>query len=243
VATECFSSIQGIALRVTRLNSCGGFISGSDCDFVVSEAYISIGLTPEFEEADEFIVKTADGALGVNELGQMSIKRYTLELAVCTVDTDLFNIISGVIPVLDFNGDTVGFEIDQSLNGRNGFALEWWTKLAGDDCVDPVTGEQRYIYWVLPWVKNGRVLDITVENGPMIWALIGDAVPSSSWGVGPYDVVAVDGLNTPGPLLAPMNCNEILHVQVTTVPPPTAECGCGALPDFGYIDEYVDIYE
>lgn len=241
MATECFQSIQGIALRVTRLDECGVPVNGSDCDFVVSEAFISIGLTPEFEEATEFLLKNAEGEFCLNELGQTQLKRYTLELGVCTVDTDLFNIISGVIPVFDFNGDTIGFEIDRSLSERNGFALEWWSKVPGD-CVDPETGETKYIYWLLPWVKNGRILDISVENGPMIWALIGDAVASSSWGVGPYDVVPQDSFNTPGKLLAPMNSGEIIHLQVTTIPPPTAECGCGALPDQGYQDLYVDIY-
>lgn len=240
MSTECFSSIQGIALRVTKLNYCGAPISGSGCDFVTTEAFISIGLTPEFEEADEYLLTTAGGELGLNELGQLQLKRYSLELAVCTADTDMFNIISGVTRIVDFNGDTVGFEIDQELSERNGFALEWWSKMAGDDCVDPITGEQRYIYWVLPWVKNGRILDITVENGPLIWALVGDAIQSSSWGVGPYDVVAQDISNTPGPLLVPM-CGEILHVQVTTIPPPLGDCGCGTSP--GCEDSYEDIYD
>lgn len=239
MATECISSIQGIALRVTRLDSCGAPFNGSDCDFVVSEAFLSIGLSPEFEEPDEFLVKTAHGSLCMNELGQIQLKRYTLELGVCTVDPDLFNIVSGVTAIMDFDGNTVGFEVDQDSSHNANFALEWWSRIPNDEC----TGEPRYVYWLLPWVKNGRILDFSVENGPMIWSLIGEAVASSGWGVGPYDVVPVDGVNTPGPLLDPMVQGQILHVQITTIPPPTENCGCGSLPNFGYEDLYEDIYD
>lgn len=226
MATRCFRSIQGLALRVTRLDPCCTPITGTTCDFVTSESFVTLNLTAEIEEPDEFIVKLANGKLCINETGCASLKRYNVELEICNADPDLFEIVSGVNTVTDFNGDVVGFQVDEDLGECNKFALEFWTKVIGDECVDPLTGEQQFLYWLLPCVSNGRVGDLTIENGPLTWTLTAEALPSAAWGVGPYDVVPINALNTPGPLLVPLGDETALHVQFTTIPPPTEQCGC-----------------
>lgn len=228
MATRCFRSIQGLALRVTRLDACCAVVAGA-CAFVVSESFVTLNLTAEIEEPDEFLVKLANGKLCINETGCASLKRYNVELNVCNADPDLFEIISGVNTVTDFQGDVVGFQVDQDLGECSKFALEFWTKVVGDECVDPVTGENQYLYWLLPCVSNGRIGDLTIENGPLTWTLTAEALPSSEWGVGPFNVVASDSDNTPSPLLAALGSETALHVQFTTIPPPTEACGCQSL--------------
>ena len=225
MATKCFKSIQGLALRVTRLDSCCVPVTGTSCDFVTSESFITLSLSAELEEPDEFIVKLANGKLCINEVGCATLKRYNLEIEVCNADPDLFEIVSGVNVIDDWNGDAVGFQIDSDLGECNKFALEWWTKVVGDACTDP-NGNQQYLYWLLPCVNNGRVGDLTFENGPLTWTLSGEGQPSSTWGRGPYNVVATNAENDAGPLRAPMGANVALHVQYTTIPPPVEVCGC-----------------
>lgn len=226
MATKCFRSIQGIALRVTRLDVCCTPSTGTACDFVTSESFITLNLSAEIEEPDEFIVKLANGKLCINSLGCATLKRYNVEIEICNADPDLFEVVSGVNTVFDYNGDAVGFQVDQDLGECNRFALEWWTKVVGDDCVDAGTGAASYLYWLLPCVSNGRVGDLTFENGPLTWTLTGEALPSSVWGVGPYNVVASDSENTPSPLLEPLGADTALHVQYSTLAPPTEICGC-----------------
>jgi hypothetical protein len=84
----------------------------------------------------------------------------------------------------------------------------------------------QYLYWLLPCLENGQIGDFTVENGPMNFTLTAQATPSSTWGVGPYDVVGQDIAGTPGPLLVAISDDVPLHAQLTVVPPPLAECGC-----------------
>jgi hypothetical protein len=228
VATRCFRSIQGLALRVTRLGACCEVATGT-CAFVTSESFVTLNLTAEIEEPDEFLVKLANGKLCINETGCATLKRYNVELNICNADPDLFEVVSGVNTVVDFNGDVVGFEVDENLGECNKFALEFWTKVIGDECVDPATGQNQYLYWLLPCVSNGRVGDLTIENGPLTWTLTAEAVPSSEWGQGPFDVVAQDSANTPGPLLVAIGSDTALHVQFTTIPPPTEFCGCQPL--------------
>lgn len=226
MATRCFRSIQGLALRVTRLDSCCKPVTGTTCDFATSESFVTLNLTAEIEEPDEFIVKLANGKLCINEVGCATLKRFNVEINVCNADPDLFQIVSGVNTVVDFQGTVVGFEIDQNLGSCNRFALEFWTKVIGDQCTDPVTGATQYLYWLLPCVSNGRIGDITIENGPLTWTLTGEAIPSSAWGRGPYNVVPTTVGNVAGRLLSPIGAETALHVQFTTIAPPVEVCGC-----------------
>lgn len=208
------------------MDDCCAPVTGGTCDFVVSESFVTLNLTAEIEEPDEFIVKLANGKLCINETGCASLKRYNVELEICNADPDLFEIVSGVNTVTDFQGDVVGFQVDENLGECNKFALEFWTKVIGDECVDPTTGEQQYLYWLLPCVSNGRIGDLTIENGPLTWTLTAEALPSSTWGIGPHNVVPQNAANDCGPLLNPLGEETALHVQFTTCPPPTEQCGC-----------------
>lgn len=213
--------------------------SGTPDSYVVSDSFINLSLTAELEEPDEFTVKLANGKLCINEIGVATLKRYTVEVSLCNADPDLFEIIGGVNKVLDFNGDVVGYEVDEDLAFGSKFSLEFWTRVPIDQC-DP-SGNNTYVYWLLPCLQNGRVGDITIENGPLEFTFTADALPSHAWGQGPYDVVAQDALNTPGPLLAPISLKTALHVQTTTIDPPcvstsnlvsgvTVDPDCGSQP-------------
>lgn len=225
LATQCFRSIQGIALRLTRLDSCCVPVTGTSCDFATSESFVTLTLTAQIENPDEFIVKLANGKLCIDELGCATLKRYDVKIDICNANPDLFEIVSGVTKVLDFQGNVVGFEVNEDLGNCGKFALEFWTKVVGD-CTDPVTGASEHLYWLLPCVSNGRLGDINIANGPLTWSLTAEALPSAAWGRGPYNVVASDAGNTPSPLLTPISPQTALHVQFTTIDPPTEVCGC-----------------
>lgn len=230
---SAFQSIQGLCLRVTRLDSCcRPPSSGTPNSFVVSDSFITLNLTAELEEPDEFTVKLASGKLCINEIGCATLKRYTVEVTLCNADPDLFEIMGGVTKVLDWNGDIVGYEIDQNLGQCGKFSMEFWTRVPQDQCA---TGAfTSYVYWLLPCLQNGRVGDVTIENGPLEFSFTADAIPSSAWGVGPFDVVAADALNNPTTLIAPIGCDTALHVETTTIAPPCEEdplCTSGVVED------------
>lgn len=241
MATKCFQSIQGLCIRVTRLDSCCNPPSaGTPNSFVVSDSFITLGLTAELEEPDEFTLKLANGKLCINEIGCATLKRYTVEISLCNADPDLFEIIGGITKVLDFNNDVVGYEIDQDLGQCGKFSLEFWTRVPVDQCLPGQ--DTSYVYWLLPCLQNGRVGDITIENGPLEFSFSADAIVSSTWAQGPYNVVPLSaGDDVGGSLLAPIGCNTALHVQLTTIAPPceanptcvtglAADTDCGAKP-------------
>jgi hypothetical protein len=198
-----------------------------ECSTVVSESYISLALTAEIEAADEFTVKMANGQLCLSETGSPTLKRYNVVATICRADPDLLNIFAGLNVVLDWDGNAVGIEVPTSLSDGAKFALEFWTRVPSDACA-PGSSVQ-YLYWLLPCLENGQIGDFTVENGPMNFTLTAQATPSSTWGVGPYDVVAQDIAGTPGPLLVAIPDDVPLHAQLTTIAPPVGQCGCQAL--------------
>jgi hypothetical protein len=215
--------LQGLALRATKLDACCNPVEG-ECSTVVSESYISLALTAEIEEADEFTVKVASGQLCLSETGAPTLKRYGVVATICRADPDLLNIVAGLNPVLDWEDNVVGFGVPTGLSDGSKFALEVWTRVPSNAC-EP-GAEVQYLYWLMPCLEDGRIGDFTIENGPLNFTLSANATASSTWGVGPYDVVAQDVTGTAGPLLLPMPDDVPLAVQLTTVPPPTEECGC-----------------
>lgn len=242
MATKCFQSIQGLCLRVTRLDTCCNPPSaGTLSSYVVSDSFITLGLTAELEEPDEFTLKLANGKLCINELGVATLKRYTVEMSLCNADPDLFEVMGGVTKVLDFAGDVVGYEVDQNLSNGGRFSLEFWTRVPTDQCLPGV--DEQYVYWLLPCLQNGRVGDITIENGPLEFSFSADAITSSVWAKGPYNVVPKTlGDDVGGKLTAAIGKNTALHVQLTTINPPCdldtgvtgafseADCGARTMP-------------
>lgn len=223
--TECIASIQGLALRATRLDSCCTPVEGA-CSTVVSESFVTIALTADIEAGDEFTVKLANGELCISEKGAPTLKRYNVAITVCQADPDLLDMVAGTNAVLDWEGNNVGFQIPTALADGSKFAFEVWTRVPGDSCAG---GVQQYLYWLLPCVENGQLTDFTIENGPLNFVLNAEAVVSSNWDTGPYDVVPTDIAGTPGPLLVAIPDDVPLHVQLTSVPPPTEVCGCQEL--------------
>lgn len=234
MANKCFQSIQGLCLRVTRLDSCcNPPTAGTPNSYVVSDSFITLSLKAELDQPDEFTVKLANGKLCINEIGCATLKRYTVEISLCNADPDLFEIIGGVTKVLSYNGDTIGYEIDQDLGQCGKFSLEFWTRVPTDQCV-PGTNK-NYVYWLLPCLQNGRIGDITIENGPLEFSFTSDAIVSSAWAKGPYNVVPRSlGDTIGGNLRTAIGCNTALHVQLTSIAPPcelAETCVTGAITD------------
>lgn len=227
--TQCFSAVQGVSLRVTRLDSCCNVVFGQ-CSTVVSESFVTFSATAEIEEPTEILVKTAAGRICINELGVATLKRYNVELEFCQANPDLFEIISGANPVLDFNGDVVGYSTDQNLGAGTKFALEIWSRVPADICENG--GFEQFVYYLFPCLTNGRLGDVTIEDGAVTFNLTAAAIHSDNWNTGPYEVVASDASNTPSQLLAAIPEDTGYYVQLTTIAPPTAneaDCGCQPL--------------
>ena len=66
MATQNYAaSVQGAAIRVTRLTSSGALATG-DLDSYTTSAFMRMSFTPEYEDGEEITEKAADGTVCVS---------------------------------------------------------------------------------------------------------------------------------------------------------------------------------
>jgi hypothetical protein len=228
MGSQCFSLVRGRALRVTKLDGCGRVLPGSRAQ-VTTEGFISVGLTANTEEGETISVTNAAGKVCILDEPSPSFTGYSIEVAFCGVDPELFSLMTGQNVVLNADGtDAIGFRMNSGVSlAGSGFALEMWSNVPVAAC--DASGGASYGYFLIPFVQGGVLGDFTVENGAINFTLSGaTSKDGNEWGVGTADVVR-DDTGTPSPLLEALDSKDHLHMQLTTVPPPTVTCGAVAL--------------
>lgn len=233
MASRTFPLVRGRKMRVTRLDGCGRPQYG-DCNQVVTEGFISAGLTANINEPEEITVTNANGQTCVRDAGCAEFTGYGIELSFCEVDPDLFAMLSGQDTVLDQNGQIVGFRMNKDRKACDaGVAIELWAGVPGEQCdaQSLADSEGNFGYILLPFVQGGVLGDFTIENAAITFSVTGAATKGgSTWGMGPYNVV-LNTSNQPGPLLKPIDSGDHLHVQYTQVTPPDNTDGCFPVMD------------
>lgn len=94
MAQDYASSIQGVACRVTRLQADGSLTTGANASYVM-QAFTRVSFTPEFEEGEDITEKSANGNVCVSFRTNDTLKRVTLELAICEPDPEFTEILAG----------------------------------------------------------------------------------------------------------------------------------------------------
>jgi len=175
MAQDYAASIAGVALRVTRLNADGTTATGAKSSYVMS-SFISVSFTPEYEEGDEFTQKDANGVVCVDYKAPDTLKRVTLELAVCNPDPELTELIAGGTVLTDGLDNVVGYAapLVGTDPNPNGASLEVWSRAIQNGKNAPVN---PYFKWVFPYVVLTPSGDRVIENGLM-------AQTFSGWGLG-----------------------------------------------------------
>jgi hypothetical protein len=223
-----FSLVRGRMLRVTKLDGCGRVALGP-ASVVTTEGFISVGLTPNNEEGETISVTNAAGKVCILDEPSPTFTGYSVEVAFCGVNPELFSLMTGQPVVMNAAGtEVVGLGVDSDVNvSKFGFAMEMWSNVPVAACDE--TGSASYGYFLLPFVKGGTLGGVTVENGAINFTLTGARTKDGNeWGVGPYDVVR-DEAGDAGPLNEALTSKRHLHLEVTTVEPPEAEDGAQEL--------------
>ena len=213
MSTKILKSIKGKTVRLTRLDECGEVVEGS-CSTLVADCFVSVTLTGEYEAGDEYVQKNAWGELCINDKDPDVLKRVNVSIVFAEINPDALDILVEANPVVS-GGNTIGASIGTEAN-YSSFALEVWTKKAGQDCNG---GTVEYGYFLLPFVKNGKIDgDLAIENGALTVTVMGEAFPATSaWGAGPY---------VPNPFVQPFPAGDVWGVVVTSAQPPADTAGC-----------------
>ena len=192
MATQDFAaSVQGVSIRVTRLDAAGNLLNGAGDSYTTS-AFMRVSFTPEYEEGDEIVEKSADGTVCVSYKAPDTMKRITMELAICEPDSELTALISGGL-LLRKNFGTFAAPDNKSVGwaapsvgddptGR-GVALEVWSFAVKDG---RRSASLPYFHWVFPYARLRQSGDRVIENGML-------ATTFEGWGLG--NVQFADGLD------------------------------------------------
>lgn len=222
----CAKPLQGSTLRVTRLDECGNPEYG-ECAYGVSDGYVSATITPNTEDGERFLQRTANGAAIVNQRGRPILNWYDVSIEFQEVDPELFTILTGLTPYEDDEGRVIGFPVTESDFATANFALEIWMGNAEEACAPGSL--PFYGYNLLPWVVEGALSgDISITNDLITFTIVGRTRKGTPWATGPYDVV-VDTNGDPSPLFTAIP-DDTHHLPIwTQLAPPAAECGCQSL--------------
>lgn len=163
MATQDFAaSVQGVAIRATRLDTDGSLLTG-DMDSYTTTAFIRVSFTPEYEDGDEVTEKAADGTVCVTYKAPDTLKRATMEIAICEPDPELTAILSGGI-LLTRGGESVGWgsNVVGEDPAGDGVAIEVWSYAVQ---AGKRAATNPYFHWVFPYVKARQSGDRVIENG------------------------------------------------------------------------------
>ena len=237
--------VRGKRLRVTRVGACGLPIAGEGSS-IITDGFVTVSLTRSMRDAEEIEQTNADGQICVADRTAPELKWYEFSAEFCAVDPELLSFFTDDPVVLDYAQQPVGFRSSKRVKVDEGAAVELWTGVGADDCEDTPEDDSaleaganatRYGYFLLPWVKEATMGDFEVGASAMTFTVSGITGVGPKWGRGPYDVVPLDAVNTPGRLLTPIGKDQHLHFQSTTIAPPAVTDGAVALtlpmPYFG----------
>lgn len=134
MASECFTPLRGTRIRATVVSACGApNAPETAASQATSSGFISVAVSPQYEDGDEFVQKNANGDLCINDRSCDVFKRHNLTITLCGVDPDLMGIITGNPAEVSGAGINVGFRTRTGLP-CNDFAFELWSGISGGDC-------------------------------------------------------------------------------------------------------------
>jgi hypothetical protein len=186
---EYAASIQGVSIRVTRLDAAGNLQTGPGDSYTTS-AFMRLSFTPEYEEGDEITEKGANGAVCVTFKSPDTLKRITMELAICEPDPELSALLSGGL-LLRKNVGTFASANNLSVGwaspgvgddpAGNGVAIEAWSWAVKDG---KRASTRPYFHWVFPFVKLRQSGDRVIENGVLANTFQGYGLGNASFSSG-----------------------------------------------------------
>jgi hypothetical protein len=164
------ASIQGVSIRVTRLDAAGNLMNNPGDSYTTS-GFMKMSFTPEYEEGDEIVEKSANGVICVSYKAPDTLKRVTLELAICEPDPELSELMSGGLLLRKNMGTfaapdrkSIGWSSPAVGDDPSGFgvAIECWSFAV-------ISGKRAaslpYFHWVFPYARLRLTGDRVIENG------------------------------------------------------------------------------
>lgn len=233
MSSVCFPIVQCEVIRMTRLDSCGVPAWG-DCARVVTDGFVSVAITANYDDGTEIVQQNAAGRRCVQKDAEPEFINFGIDVQFCNVDPEAYAMATGQSVIYDAQtGDAIGFKVNRGVRpGDVRWALEGWSNAQGTNAAacDP-NGLVPYVYFGWPFLSGARIGDFTLENNAVTFTASGALTKDGSgWGAGPY-LVTRDSNGDPSVLIDVVDVQDHMHMFRTTVAPPEPDCGCLPLDD------------
>lgn len=230
--------VRGSALRVTGLARCGSI--PETIQYATSKSVSRVAINEVTEAGANEALKTEQDETRLLLVRPEQTIRYKVDIDFLRVDPGMLSLVTGMslvyghpsesgfgfgeggFGVVPFGGsgglgDVVGFDAKTRMPAA-AFALEVWSRLTGQACVD---GERKYGYTLFPYLRGGYLSGFQFTNGLVSFRLVGaQARRGSKWGYGPYDLEGEwERLNSP------IERKTQWRTFITTAAPPTEQDG------------------
>jgi hypothetical protein len=149
-----------------------------------------LSFTPEYEQGDEIVEKSANGVICVSYRAPDTLKRVTMELAICEPDPELTQLISGGL-LLRKNIGTFAAPDRKSIGWASpavgddpaglGVAIECWSFAVADG---KRAASLPYFHWVFPYARLRQSGDRVIENGMIATTFEGYGLGNAAFGDG-----------------------------------------------------------
>ncbi len=181
-AQDYAASIQGVSIRITRLDASGNLLNGPGDSYVTS-AFMRVSFTPEYEEGDEITEKNANGIVCVTYKSPDVLKRITMELAICEPAPEITSLVSGGL-LLRKGDQSVGWASPGVGDDPAGYgvSIEVWSHAIANGKKSTTL---PYFHWVFPYAKLRQSGDRVIENGMLATTFEGYGLGNVNFNNGP----------------------------------------------------------
>jgi hypothetical protein len=209
MAVNCGVSFGLCAVRITRVDSAGNVIAGTNA--YVTDNPIQITLTPNIETGNTVSVRNGCGCSVARFKFPDTFNWFEFSFNKAALEPSMEAFLLGAETIVD-GADVVGIAFPSTLDcdaDEPSVALEYWTKHVVGSGQD---GTYPWIHWVFP-STSWSLADNTFGEDATQVSLNGFSRTNTNWGEGPYG----DG---------PPDSQDIRDggYWKTDVDPPTAAC-------------------
>jgi len=218
--TICYTPIKGRVMRIAALDECGAPLCGSESAVVITAGFTQVSQSAQYETGAEFLSRTADAALCVNEKDPDILKRLDLTMDFCVIDPGLVANTVSPARLLTYSQSPTGtgFALAEG-EATARFSLEVWQRVTGANACSP-GGLTQYVYNAWPNLGNGKIGDYNIAVEPSVLQILAESkAVNQSWDLGD------SWLGAGAVQVIPDHWFQ----NLTTVAPPDAACGIQTL--------------
>lgn len=211
----CQSPIEGLVMRIVKLNSCGVPVTGTSGRSIVMDGFTEVTSSPQYDTGDRVIQRKANGTLCQNFKIPDQYTNDEVTANFCVWNPGLIPVtIAGDLITATSSPTGTGFSrgtVDNANLAAAHWSLEVW-QAPPQSC--DASGTVYYPYHAWPHLANAKIGDFNINLDANILQIMADSADGSPlWTVGNSYLGAASIIQ-----------GKHYYYNLSSVAPPTSNC-------------------